>query len=141
MDAAGGVTVISEDVDFICSTGGGVAKVGKYTLTFEGADYAKTVKTNQAIGELPELPMKDGEEALYWAIDGTEITAETLWMYGENKTATPVYLQKYTLSFKGVADTIQVAANEAMGELPAVPTMNGYDGYWTIDGVEIDENS
>ena len=136
----GETLVVSKDVEFIYASGV-ITKVQSYMLSFEGLSDTVTVKTNQTIGELPEVPAADGKLPLYWAIDGVEITADTVWMYSENKTATPVYMQTYTLSFEGLDDVVTVVDGEAIGELPSVPENGGYEGYWTIDSVEIDQNT
>ncbi|MBQ9114067.1 MAG: hypothetical protein IJY05_03995 [Clostridia bacterium] len=136
----GATLVVSKDVEFIYASGV-ITKVQSYTLSFEGLSDTISVKTNQAIGELPEVPAADGKLPLYWAIDGVEITADSIWTYGENKTATPVYMQTYTLSFEGLDDVVTVIDGEAIGELPSVPKNGEYEGYWTIESVEVDEDT
>ena len=42
----------------------------------------------------------------------------------------------YTLTFEGVSSS-QVEGGATIGELPAVPTKDGYEGAWAIDGVFI----
>ena len=66
----------------------------------------KIVTENAAIGALPEIPAKEGYRG-YWAVDGTEITTDTVYNFGANKTATIVYEEdvvKYTLSFQSKTD-------------------------------------
>ena len=92
----GSIATISEDVNFIYNAGT-ITKVQQYTLSFEGLDDTVQVFTNQAIGALPDLPEVEGEVVIGWAIDGALISKDTLWTYSENKTAQPLYAQKYTL--------------------------------------------
>ncbi len=61
-----------------------------------------TVTAGSAIGTLPEVPAKDGYNG-YWTIDGEKITADTVYNYGADKVAVPVYeemKQQYTLTFR-----------------------------------------
>lgn len=90
LDANGGTSVISEDVEFICTTGGGVTKVEDYTLSFEGLDETVTVVSGQEIGQLPKAPAKDGYEG-YWTIDGVLIDENTIYNYDTDKTAVASY--------------------------------------------------
>ena len=57
-----------------------------------------TVTAGSAIGTLPEVPAKEGYKG-YWTIDGEEITADTVYNYGANKTAVLEYKVAYKLSF------------------------------------------
>ena len=41
-----------------------------------------------------------------------------------------------TLSF-GESGSIEVIAGQAIGDLPAVPAKDGYEGFWTLDGQQI----
>ena len=62
---------------------------------------SKSFSGGESIGELPEIPAKEGYRG-YWAIDGAEITAETAYNYGEDKTAVLVYEKsavQYSLTF------------------------------------------
>ena len=136
----GNVITTSSDVMFKYANGA-IAKVQTYTLSFDGLAETKTVISGEKIGELPEIADVDGEVVLGWAIDGTLIGENTVWTYNENKTATVKYADKYTLSFDGIDDTLTVIDNQPIGELPDVPAQDGLEGYWTIDGVEITENS
>ena len=61
-----------------------------------------TVTAGSTIGTLPEVPAKDGYNG-YWTIDGEKITADTVYNYGADKVAVPVYeemKQQYTLTFR-----------------------------------------
>ena len=99
LDANGGITVINKDVSFNCSSGGGVSKVTGYTLTFEDVS-SRQIEGGSTIGELPEVPAKDGYTGV-WTIDGVEITADTVYNYGADKTAVAVYT-------KDVTDTVRI---------------------------------
>ena len=60
-----------------------------YTLTCGETELPVTY--GKAIGELPAIPDKAGYTATGWAIGETAITAETVWTYTGNKTATATY--------------------------------------------------
>ena len=60
------------------------------------------IEEGKAVGILPEVPVKDGYDG-YWTIDGEKITADTVYNYGADKVAVPVYeemKQQYTLTFR-----------------------------------------
>ncbi|MBR2384081.1 MAG: hypothetical protein IKA99_00555 [Clostridia bacterium] len=59
--------------------------------------------------------------------------------YCENGNVTKI--EERTLSFEGLGETKTVVSGQPIGELPAVPYREGCDGVWTIDGVEINENT
>ena len=136
LNAEGNIYTISEDVEFLYNNGT-VSKIEEYTLSFEGLDDTLTVITGQALGILPDVPEVEGKLVIGWAIDGEKITEDTLWTYGEDKTATPVYADSYTLFFEGIDDTLTVWMGQPIGELPEVPAKDGCEGVWTIDDVEI----
>ena len=98
LDANGGITVINKDVSFNCTSGGGVSKVTGYTLTFEDVS-SRQIEGGSTIGELPEVPAKDGYTGV-WTIDGVEITADTVYNYGADKTAVAVYTKDVTDSVR-----------------------------------------
>ena len=95
----------TEDIEFAV-TESSVSKIEEYTLSFdkEGTN-ALTVIGGQAIGELPELPEKEGYDSV-WAIDGVEINADTVYTFGEDKTAVVLYKKDVTptLSLDHVAN-------------------------------------
>ncbi|MBQ3220066.1 MAG: hypothetical protein IJB32_05720, partial [Clostridia bacterium] len=100
----------------------GFAEVGnttswssKYTLTFDGTDISRVVWKNFAIGEIPEVPAKNGYIAEGWAIDGVNIDANTAWSYSENKTATAVYTKDTNID---VTDTITITQDDWMSGSP-----------------------
>ena len=88
---------VSSDIIYTYENGtlGGKTVDKKYTLSFEGMGVTKTLSNNEAIGELPAVPAKDGCEGA-WAIDGVVITADTAYNFGANKTATVVYSKNIT---------------------------------------------
>ncbi len=60
------------------------------------------IEEGKAVGTLPEVPVKEGCEGC-WTIDGEKITADTVYNYGADKVAVPVYeemKQQYTLTFR-----------------------------------------
>ncbi len=70
-----------------------------------------TVTAGSAIGTLPEVPAKDGYDG-YWTIDGEKITAETVYNYGTNKTAVPVYEKnnRFTVAFQAKGSDMAASA-------------------------------
>ncbi|MBE7078394.1 MAG: hypothetical protein E7380_00845 [Clostridiales bacterium] len=105
LDVNGNVLTISEDVDFLVNAGG-ATRIQEYTLSFEGLDDTKIVIGGTAIGELPAVPDKDGFVAIGWAIDGVAISAATVYNYGANKTAAPVYQKQLVIN--DVTDTVEI---------------------------------
>ena len=105
MTADGVRLYTTEDVNFAV-TESSISKIEEYTLSFdkEGTN-ALTVIGGQAIGELPEVPEKEGYDG-FWAIDGVEINADTVYTFGEDKTAVAVYKKDVTstLSLDHVAN-------------------------------------
>ena len=88
-------------VDFIFQLTAGTGNLYiKDFYFYEKNDMAVTA--GSAIGTLPEVPAKDGYNG-YWTIDGEKITADTVYNYGADKVAVPVYeemKQQYTLTFR-----------------------------------------
>ena len=93
----GETVYLSNDVSYTYANGvlDGRTVEKEYKLTFEGADASKTLKNGEAIGTLPAIPAKAGCEGV-WMIDGVEITADTIYNYGANKTAAAVYSKNIT---------------------------------------------
>ena len=50
-------------------------------------------------------------------------------------------MKEYTLSFEGLDETLTVVSGAEIGTLPKAPVEDGCEGVWTIDGVEINENT
>ena len=71
----------------------------------------QTVAAGSAIGTLPEVPAKDGYDG-YWTIDGEKITADTVYNYGTNKTAVPVYEKnnRFTVAFQAKGSDMAASA-------------------------------
>ena len=67
-----------------------ISKVSVGVLSFEGLSDTIDVMGGKAIGQLPEVPVQAGKVG-YWAVDGVKITADTLWAFDGNKTATACY--------------------------------------------------
>ena len=68
------------------------------TLAY-AVDQTQTVESGAAIGTLPEIPAKEGYNKGYWTIDDKEITAETVYNYGADKTAVIKYIKENTLTY------------------------------------------
>ena len=88
-------------VDFIFQLTAGTGNLYiKDFYFYEKNDMAVTA--GSTIGTLPEVPVKEGYDG-YWTIDGEKITADTVYNYGADKVAVPVYeemKQQYTLTFR-----------------------------------------
>ena len=93
INSNGTLYYLSEDVKYQIYAAGGNTRV--YDLTFAGTDTVKTIAPEGAIGALPAVPEKAGCTGV-WTIDGVEITADTVYNYGANKTATVQYSQDIT---------------------------------------------
>ena len=105
-------------------------KANKYVLTL--GDTTKDVTYDAPIGELPAISAPEGKTGI-WKIGEDEITADTVWKYTEDKTATVTYVNvRYTVT--AGEKTFDIAVGETVGDkLPAVPERKGYDGVWTLD--------
>ena len=140
-NAEGKIVEVREDVEFSYANG---AISRDYTLSFEGVEgaEAKIVTFNAVIGELPEIPARDGFIA-YWAIEGEQITAESGYNYLGSKTAVATYVKDtFNMYFEGTdtpVDSIVVKTGRVIDNLPAVPEKEGFMGYWAIDGVQISD--
>ena len=91
----GQMIALTDDLTYVYNNG--VWGKDSYTLTFEGVSEQRKVKPGEAIGMLPAIPMQDGKIG-EWQIDGKTISAETLYDYGANKTATIVYYEGVDIS-------------------------------------------
>ena len=94
------------------TAGSGDLYIKNFTFTEKIAD--QTVTENVAIGTLPAIPTKSGYKG-YWTIDGKEITADSVYDYTEDKIATLVYAEAYTLSFDNVTNADNLATAELWG--------------------------
>ena len=97
------VATKSGKLDFIFQLLGGEGNIFvKDFYCYEEIADSVTVTENDKIGVLPEIPVKEGYDG-YWTIDGEKITADTVYNYGADKVAVPVYeemKQQYTLTFR-----------------------------------------
>lgn len=97
------VATKSGKLDFIFQLLGGEGNIFvKDFYCYEEIADSVTVTENDKIGVLPEIPVKKGYDG-YWTIDGEKITADTVYNYGADKVAVPVYeemKQQYTLTFR-----------------------------------------
>ena len=101
----GQVICLSDDVTYNYN-GSSLTKVEKYTLSFKNEGGAvietKRYENGAKLGDIPSVPLKEGFEG-EWQIDGVAITSETVYNYGADKTATPVYVKDIT-SLLGIED-------------------------------------
>ena len=137
-NSLGQIIIVTKDVDFVYSNG---VCTRDYVLSFDGVEADDMVVTyGETIGELPAIPARDGFIA-YWAIDGVEITANTVYTYAGSKVAVATYVKDtFNMYFEGTdapVDSIVVKSGKVIDNLPAVPVKEGYFGYWTIDGVKL----
>ena len=105
---------VSRDVTYhVGEKAGDISKLEGCILSFEGLSETKTLSKGQTIGALPEVPEKSGFKAIGWAIDGEMITADTVYNYSGNKTASAVYTKiaqiaslddKFTVSTWGMQE-------------------------------------
>jgi len=102
---------------------------------------AMTVYAGETIGVLPAVPEMEGYTDGRWTVDGEIINDSTVWAYTEDKTATFIYTKLYTLTFGDTGVTKQLAEGETIGELPAIPSKEGYVGSWRINGRKLTENT
>ena len=106
MTADGVRLYTTEDVNFAV-TESSVSKIEEYTLSFDVKTAVSDIMVTggQAIGELPAVPEKEGYDG-FWAIDGVEINADTVYTFGADKTAVAVYKKDVTstLSLDHVAN-------------------------------------
>ena len=110
-------------------------KFGKYaSLTFgEGGETRKIAPMGE-IGVLPALPAaSDALHETYWTVDGREITAQTAFVWTENKTAVAAEREKlFTITFKVAGEPVKTAKYAPSGNVlrPAIPAKNGYTAAW-----------
>ena len=147
LDANGTISVIKEDVSFLCSgVTGAVTQMKEYTLSFDGLDETMTVVGGQEIGELPEAPYREGYIG-FWVIDGVEIYADAKYMFDGDRTAVAFYEKDLSLLERvDIKDTIflgdwGVPETESdlrylwINDYQGLPTVL-YKSYWNDNGVE-----
>lgn len=120
----------------------------KYTLSFAADDETVTtmeVISGEKIGTLPSVPEKSNYTPVGWTIEGVLIDENTVWAYTDGKTAEPKYKGvEHTLTLvdeTGAQQQVTVTYGEKMLDLPQPPQKDGYQGYWSIDGTILLENS
>ena len=128
-------TPITGDIQLVASWKG-----KSYTVSFTGAESAVadiTATYGEKLTGLPAVPEKVGCSGV-WMIGETIVTADTVWLYLENKTLTAVYKTNgYFLFFEGTDESIQpleITHGETLTMLPTIPAKAGYEGVWMVDG-------
>ncbi|MBR2337133.1 MAG: hypothetical protein IKA61_04220 [Clostridia bacterium] len=141
---AGDVITVTEDVNFLCNNGV-VSKA--HLLSFESSEGDVDpiyVGENQPMSNLPAVPEKEGYAGV-WSIDGVDVNSQSVFTFTEDKVAVARYVQKYfTLSFEcdvEDVDSIQVELGAPISNLPAVPQKVSHEGWWTLDGQKITEET
>ena len=110
----------------------------KYILSL--GDSQIEVKYGDKIGKLPDVPTKDGYNGV-WTIENDDLTANTIWIYKENKTASISYKKVSYILTLGETN-ISIEYGDTIGNKYVEPPLEaGYDTYWSIDGVKIDSNT
>ena len=137
----GNIITATDDVSFQYANGT-IAKVQEYTLSFEGLDETKTVIAGSAIGALPAVPEKSGYKGV-WTIDGAEITADTVYSYGADKTAVAVYTGNTEKENVDVTETVSIvggsysnAQSQVKIELDSSSALTS-NGWWNIYGSKL----
>ena len=137
----GNILTTTDDVSFQYANGT-IAKVQEYTLSFEGLDETKTVIAGSAIGALPAVPEKSGYKGV-WTIDGAEITADTVYSYGADKTAVAVYTGNTEKENVDVTETVSIvggsysnAQSQVKIELDSSSALTS-NGWWNIYGSKL----
>lgn len=131
-------TMPAKDLSFTLS---GTPKTYTLVFTANGAKVTEqTVTFGEAVNALPQAPEKAGYSAK-WMVNGAELTAQTLWMTAADGEATASYTpNSYTLTFKNGTETVTTATvtyDAPVGELPAVPAKEFYNGCWMVNGAEL----
>ena len=88
--ADGNIYVLQNDTELYGWKKGDFGVVHEYTLSFEGLNDTLTLFDGNTLGELPAVPTVDGKLGV-WTIDGKYVDENTVYEYGSNKTAVPVY--------------------------------------------------
>ena len=110
-------------VDFIFQLTAGTGNVCIKDFYFY-ENVTKEVEGGTAIGELPVIPEVAGYTNGRWEIDGKKITAETVYDYGENKTAVLVYDRLYNLEFR--SENYNIVGGEWVYNQPQVTEAGEY---------------
>ncbi len=122
----GGVptTMPAKDISFTVQ---GTAKT--YTLTV--FEESITVTYAQPIGELPALPEKEGYSAA-WAVMGETLTADSIWLFDEDKAAEPHYTANTYTLYLG-EESMVVTYGQPIGQLPEILEKEHYVGVWKVE--------
>lgn len=89
---------------------------------------SKLLYGGNAIGELPELPHKEGYTAVAWTIDDVELSEESIWIYGASRIAYPKYeIATYTVTFEGTELEPVVVNYGDLVEEPTAPVKDGFN--------------
>ncbi len=120
-----------------------VEGVTRYEVTFTDENgkviKSKRLAKGEAIGELPEVPVKEGYDGV-WTIDGKPVTEETIFGYEENTAITVAYTaKKYTLTLG--ENEITVTYGEKIGKFPENTADKGYTVRYFIGDEEITEET
>ena len=88
---------------------------------------------NDVIGDLPDLPTKEGYHAA-WTIDGEALSADTTWKWDEDKVAGVTFAaNQYTATFEAdgkVIKTVSFTAEDTEIAEPEIPAKKGYTAHW-----------
>lgn len=119
-----GVLKIRKNFSFVVADGK-VLEYKEYTLTVEGT--VRKLHTLDNIGTLPDIPEKEHYQG-YWAVDEEAITADTEWLFSENKSAVMCYAPiPYTVTIVngGMHDAIRFGAelDEKQGITATIETI------------------
>ena len=136
-EAKGNVITATEDIVYNYD-GSGLSRVQEYTLSFEGLTDTLTVTGGERIGSLPQIPAKDGYNAVGWTIDGVVITEDTIYTYSESKAATAQYSK--IIEKVDVAATVEIESgycqeNQSQFAIKLTPASTlTSDAWWNING-------
>ena len=88
---------------------------------------------NDVIGDLPDLPTKEGYHAA-WTIDGEALSADTAWKWDEDKVAGVTFAaNQYTATFEAdgkVVKTVPFIVEDTEINEPEIPAKEGYSAHW-----------
>ena len=121
----------------------GTADAVSVKFALSGQDKVVSVEKGSALSEndIPNVE-KDGYTFLYWS--SGDAVFDLKFPINADVVLTPVYkANEYVLSFEGFTETKNVTFNSPIGKLPEIPEINifGEIGFWSIDGMVINENS
>ena len=133
-----GVLEFTNEYSIVVSNGA-ISEDVAHVLTL-GAT-TKQLKLFEKIGELPEVPAREHYENGRWIVDGEQITADTEFVYIQDKTAQLFYdAVSYTVTFMAEGEEVAVESYTIENTeitVPAVPAKEHYEGAWveySLDG-------